>query len=256
MKSEARAASAAPAAPPPPAPPAPRSDWAYFVDLDGTLLDIAPSPGDVRLDAEVQALLAELSGFAGGAVALISGRSISDIGTLISEPCLPVAGQHGLERRDALGRITSHEEASNGLERAAGTLEREVKKYSGLLLEQKGLSLALHYRAVPELAGHVHTLMQRLCAELGPEYVLQEGKRVVELKPAGKDKGVAVQEFMQEPPFCGRTPVFLGDDATDEYAFAVVNDANGISIKVGPGKTGARWRLKDVRAVRRWLDIR
>ncbi|MGK2934528.1 MAG: trehalose-phosphatase [Gemmatimonadaceae bacterium] len=251
MKAEEEAVPAGPAAP-----PVPRADWAYFVDLDGTLLDIAPSPDEVHLDEAVQTLLTELSEFAGGAVALISGRSISDIAGLISEPCLPVAGQHGLERRDASGRVTAHQAESNGLALAAGALEREVKKYSGLLLEQKGLSLALHYRAVPELAGHVHTVMRRLCAELGPEYVLQEGKRVVELKPAGKDKGVAVQEFMQEPPFLGRTPVFLGDDATDEYAFAVVNEANGVSIKVGPGKTGARFRLKDVRAVRRWLDTR
>lgn len=251
MKAEEEIALAGPAAP-----PAPRADWAYFVDLDGTLLDIAPSPDEVHLDAEVQTLLTELSEFAGGAVALISGRSISDISALISEPCLPVAGQHGLERRDASGRITAHLEESNGLAFAAGALEREVKKYAGLLLERKGLSLALHYRAVPELASHVHTVMRRLCSELGPEYVLQEGKRVVELKPAGKNKGVAVQEFLQEPPFLGRTPVFLGDDATDEYAFAVVNEENGISIKVGPGKTGARFRLKDVRAVRRWLDTR
>lgn len=239
-----------------PAPPSPRPDWAYFVDLDGTLLDIAPTPSDVRLDEEVQTLLTELSAFAGGALALISGRSISDIGALISEPCLPIAGQHGLERRDAMGRITVHEVQSNGLERAAGLLEREVGRHSGLLLEQKGLSLAVHYRAAPELADHVHALMGELCAELGSGYVLQEGKRVMELKPAGKDKGVAVQEFMREPPFRGRTPVFLGDDATDEYAFAAVNDANGISIKVGPGKTGARFRLRDVRAVRRWLDTR
>lgn len=251
MKAEEAAAPPGPAAP-----PAPRADWAYFVDLDGTLLDIAPSPDEVRLDAEVQTLLTELSEFAGGAVALISGRSISDITGLISEPCLPVAGQHGLERRDAAGRITAHREESNGLAFAAGALEREVKKYSGLMLEQKGLSLALHYRAAPELGGHVHTVMRRICSELGPEYVLQEGKRVVELKPAGKDKGVAVQEFLREPPFLGRRPVFLGDDATDEYAFAVVNEADGISVKVGPGKTGARFRLKDVRAVRRWLDSR
>lgn len=237
-------------------PPAPRADWAYFVDLDGTLLDIAPSPDEVRLDSEVRTLLTELSEFAGGAVALVSGRSISDIGGLISEPCLPMAGQHGLERRDAAGHVTTHEMESNGLAQAAGALQREAAKYSGLLLEQKGLSLALHYRAAPELAGHVHTVMRRVCAELGPEYVLQEGKRVVELKPAGKDKGVAVREFMREAPFTGRTPVFLGDDATDEYAFAVVNEANGISIKVGPGETGARFRLRDVRAVRRWLDTR
>lgn len=251
MRAEAARARSLPAAP-----PKPRADWAYFVDLDGTLLDIAPSPADVRLDAEVRTLLTELSDFAGGAVALISGRSISDISALLAEPWLPVAGQHGLERRDAQGRVMVHEGAPNELRRASSRLEQEVARYPGLLLEQKGLSVALHYRAVPELGGHVHSLMRSLCAELGPEYVLQEGKRVVELKPAGKDKGVAVLEFMEEPPFRGRTPVFLGDDATDEYAFAVVNEADGYSIKVGPGESVARWRLKDVRAVRRWLHPR
>jgi trehalose 6-phosphate phosphatase len=249
-------AEATPAQPRTTAPPKPRADWAYFVDLDGTLLDIAPTPADVRLDAEVRTLLAELSDFASGAVALISGRSISDISALLTEPCLPVAGQHGLERRDALGRVTVHGGKPNGLQHAAKRLEREVEKRRGLLLEQKGLSVALHYRAVPELASHVHTLMRSLCAELGPEYVLQEGKRVVELKPAGKDKGVAVLEFLEEPPFRGRTPVFLGDDATDEYAFAVVNEVNGYSIKVGPGETVARWWLEDVAAVRHWLGAR
>lgn len=236
--------------------PEPREDWAYFVDLDGTLLDIAPSPADVHLDSEVQALLAELSGFTGGAVALISGRSIEDIGTLLSEPRLPVAGQHGLERRDAMGRVTVHEMETHGLEHAAARLTQEVERHPGLLLEQKGLSFALHYRAVPELADHVHALMSSVRAELGPDFVLQPGKRVVELKPAGKDKGVAVLEFMEEEPFRGRTPVFVGDDATDEYAFAVVNELNGYTIKVGEGETAARWRLPDVRAVRRWLNTR
>lgn len=236
--------------------PKPSADWAYFVDLDGTLLDIAPSPADVRLDTEVRTLLAELRDFAGGAVALISGRSISDIGTLLREPRLPIAGQHGLERRDAAGTITTHEMESHGLKRASLKLEAEVERHAGLLLEQKGLSLALHYRAAPDLARHVHEIMRSLCAELGPEYVLQAGKRVVELKPAGKDKGVAVLEFMEESPFRGRTPVFLGDDATDEYAFAVVNELDGYTIKVGTGDTVARWRLRDVRAVRRWLNTR
>lgn len=240
----------------PATPPKPRADWAYFVDLDGTLLDIAPSPTEVNVDQQTRVLLSELREFAGGAVALISGRSISDISSLLSEPRLPVAGQHGLERRDAAGRITIHEVESHGLERVSRTLEEEVERHPGLLLEQKGLSVALHYRAVPELAEHVHTLMRSACRELGPDYVLQEGKRVVELKPGGKDKGVAVLEFMDEVPFRGRTPVFLGDDATDEYAFAVVNELGGYSIKVGPGSSAACWRLRDVRAVRRWLETR
>lgn len=236
--------------------PKPRADWAYFVDLDGTLLDIAPSPTEVSFDEQARALLSELREFAGGAVALISGRSISDMDQMLGGPGLPLAGQHGLERRDARGRLVAHEMAPNGLAPVRDRLAAEVASHPGLLLEQKGLSVALHYRAAPHLADHVHELMRSLQAELGADYVTQDGKRVVELKPAGKDKGIAVMEFMDEPPFEGRTPVFVGDDATDEYAFAVVNELEGFSIKVGPGNTVARWRLPDVGTVRRWLAAR
>lgn len=236
--------------------PSPKADWAYFVDLDGTLLHIAPTPAEVQLDDEVRALLSELSDFAGGAVALISGRSISDISALVGEPRLPIAGQHGVERRGADGSITVHDVDTSGLARAATVLRLEVETNPGLLLEQKGLSLALHYRAAPQLAAKVHALMRSLGAELGPDYMLQEGKLVVELKPAGRDKGAAVLEFMDELPFRGRTPVFVGDDATDEYAFAAVNELGGYTVKVGPGETAARWRLRDVRAVREWLNAR
>lgn len=236
--------------------PRPRPEWAYFVDLDGTLLHIAPSPSEVSFDDDVRALLHELRRFAGGAVALISGRSISDISDMLGEPGLPLAGQHGLERRDAAGRIVTHDGDEAALATVRERLAAEVERHPDLLLEQKGLSVALHYRAAPHLADHVHTLMRSLTDELGPAFVTQEGKRVVELKPAGKDKGIAVMEFMDEEPFRGRTPVFVGDDATDEYAFAVVNDLDGYSIKVGPGETVARWRLPDVRAVRAWLDTR
>jgi len=91
-------------------------------------------------------------------------------------------------------------------------------------------------------------------AEIGPDYTIQPGKRIVELKPSGKDKGQAVAEFMAETPFKGRTPVFVGDDATDEYGFAVVNSLGGHSIKVGGGRSTAHWRLPDVEAVRSWLE--
>lgn len=249
-------AEGAPAVARPEALPRPRADWAYFVDLDGTLLDIAPSPDEVTFDDQARALLAELRRFAGGAVALISGRSIEDLERILGEEELPLAGQHGLERRDANGHTVAHETAGDGLAVARDRLVAEVAANPGLLLEQKGLSVALHYRAAPHLAGHAHSLMRDLQAELGPEYVTQEGKRVIELKPAGRDKGMAVAEFMREPPFEGRTPVFVGDDATDEYAFAVVNELDGHSIKVGPGDTTARWRLSDVAAVRRWLGAR
>ncbi|MGH7606055.1 MAG: trehalose-phosphatase, partial [Gemmatimonadales bacterium] len=126
----------------------------------------------------------------------------------------------------------------------------------GLLLEDKGLSLALHYRGAPRLASYAHRTARAMLAHLGAQYCVQRGKRVVELKPAGRDKGASIGEFMEEAPFRGRTAVFVGDDATDEYGFAAVNRLQGHSIKVGPGRTAARWRLRDVRAVEAWLERR
>ena len=106
---------------------------------------------------------------------------------------------------------------------------------------------------IPGLAGFVHQTMEALLPDLDGEYCLQLGKSVVELKPAGKDKGRALREFMAEPPFGGRTPVFVGDDASDELGFATVNQLGGHSIKVGAGDTVARWRLDNVHAVEQWL---
>ncbi len=96
--------------------------------------------------------------------------------------------------------------------------------------------------------------MRGVHAKMGPEYAILTGKRIIELKPSGKDKGEAVREYMEEEPFRGRIPVFVGDDLTDEHGFAVVNALGGHSIKVGAGRTAARWRLRDVRSVRVWLE--
>jgi trehalose 6-phosphate phosphatase len=234
-------------------PPPPRREWAYFFDIDGTLVDIADSPTGVRLDGDLGLLIAGLYHDAGGAVALISGRAIADIDALFPGHRLPTAGQHGLERRDAAGRISRHAFPSVQLERAHDRLADAAARHPKLLLEHKGLSLALHYRRAPHLAGYAHRLMHTIQARMGTQYCLQTGKRVVEMKPAGKDKGAAVLEFMQEPPFRGRTPVFVGDDVTDEYGFSAVNRLHGYSIKVGPGRTAAHWRVPDVAAVRAWL---
>ncbi|HYM60489.1 MAG TPA: trehalose-phosphatase [Thermoanaerobaculia bacterium] len=237
--------------------PAAVTGWAYFFDIDGTLVDIAGSPDSIRLDRALLCLLERLSHAAGGAMALISGRSIEDIDRLFigshAGSLLPVAGQHGIERRDASGRISYHEFPAERLAMPRDRLADAVARHRGLLLEDKGLSLALHYRRVPKLASYAHRLVRSLLAELGDDYCMQSGKRVVEIRPTGRHKGGAVREFMHEMPFRGRTPVFIGDDATDEDAFAVVNRLKGHSIKVGAGRTVAHWRLPDVRAVRTWL---
>jgi len=228
-------------------------EWAYFFDLDGTLLDFTDTPGGVRVDDALRAQIAALSGKTGGAVALISGRTLADIDRLLDGMRLPAAGQHGTERRDARGRITHHDFPRERLEWAHARLAEATAGRSGLSLEDKGLSLALHYRRAPRLGGYAHRLVRALIPTLGAEFCIQPGKRIVEVKPAGKDKGVALVEFMAEEPFRGRTPVFLGDDLTDEYGFEAVNRLGGQSIKVGPGRTAAMWRLPTVRAVRSWL---
>lgn len=229
-------------------------EWAYFFDIDGTLVDLAESPSDVQPDRDLRRLVADLFAQGGGAVALISGRSLTDIDRLFPRVQLPAAGQHGLERRDATGRLHLHPSAAESLDAIRVELREATARHPDLLLEDKGLSLALHFRRAPHLAGFAHRLMRSMQNRLGDEYCVQPGKRVVELKPAGRDKGVAILEFMQEVPFQRRTPVFLGDDATDEYGFDMVNSMNGHSVKVGPGATAARWRLGDVLAVRAWLD--
>lgn len=235
------------------APPPAQADWAYFLDVDGTLLDLAATPDGICVDSALPALLAALHQANGGAVALISGRSLSDLDRRLGLPALPKAGQHGLERRDAMGRLWLHATPPQAKHALQAALAPVLAAHPGLLLEDKGLSLALHYRQVPHLAAYVHELMQRLVAEIGDGLVIQEGKCVVEVKPAGIDKGVAVGEYLGEPPFAGRRPVFIGDDRSDAHGFAAVNERGGLSIGVGPGDFGARHGLDDVAAVRAWL---
>jgi trehalose 6-phosphate phosphatase len=227
--------------------------WAFFLDVDGTLLEYAPVPDGVRVTENLLDLLRCLRERTAGAVALISGRSVEDLDRLFSPLAFAAAGQHGTERRRADGSTTHHAPAVDALGRAAAHLVRLTTAHSGLVLENKGMTLALHYRLAPSLRPLAEREMRAIAATLGDAFELQKGKFVVEVKPSGKDKGGAIADFMLEPPFRGRQPVFLGDDLTDEAGFAIVNQLGGHSIKVGPGITRARWRLFDAAAVRRWL---
>ncbi len=235
-------------------PPAPCAECAFFLDVDGTLIEIADTPSTVRVDMELLELIGRLFRISGGALALVSGRSISDLEELLGTPRLPLAGQHGLERRDSAGRLWIHAAPPGAKCAIKEELAPVLARHSGLLLEDKGLTLALHYRQAPHLAAYAHRLMARLMQEAGGELELQKGKRVIEIKPAGIDKGTAVAEYLTESPFRGRHPVFIGDDLNDEHGFAEVNRVGGISIKVGPGASCARYRLPHVAAVRHWLN--
>ena len=234
-------------------PPPPRLDWAYFLDVDGTLIDIADTPDAVHVDDALLALIARLQRASGGAVALVSGRALSFLDHRLGALHLPVAGQHGLERRDASGRVWMHAAPPAARSAIKAALAPVLARYPGLLLEDKGLTLALHYRLAPQLASYAHRLMARLAVAANAGLEVQRGRRVAEIKPAGVDKGAAVAAYLAEPPFARRRPVFIGDDLNDEHGFAEVNRLDGISIKVGKGASCARYRLADVAAVRRWL---
>ncbi len=235
--------------------PKARDRWAYFLDVDGTLIDLAETPDGIRFDDHVLDLFEGLYRACDGAVALVSGRSISDLDRRIGHVRMPRAGQHGLERRDTSGRLWLHPTPPDAKRNIREALQPILRRHPGLLMEDKGLTLALHYRRAPRLAGYVHRVMRQMVASTGGVLELQCGKCVVEAKPAGVDKGTAVTEFLSEAPFRHRRPVFIGDDCNDEHAFAAVNAAGGISIKVGQGRSCARYRLPDVASVRQWLAL-
>jgi len=227
--------------------------WAYFLDVDGTLIHIANTPQAILVEPALLNLIGELHRASGGAMALVSGRAISDLQHHLGMCHLPMAGLHGLERRDSTGRLWIHAAPPSTKSAIKATLAPVLQKHPGLLLEDKGLTLALHYRQAPTLASYIHQLMQGLAARSGENLELQRGKFVVELKPAGIDKGTAITEYLSESPFKDRRPVFIGDDQNDEHGFAAVNQAGGISIKVGKGPSCALFRLPDVAAVHHWL---
>jgi trehalose 6-phosphate phosphatase len=228
-------------------------DWALFLDVDGTLLDIAPHPAAVKVDAPLRQLLGRLRTASGGALALVSGRSVADVESLFAPLALCVAGQHGAERRDFGGRLLRQVRQPVGLRVAAERLGRFAAERPGLVLENKGLNIAVHYRNAPACERELAEEFARIIAELGEDFELQPGKMVFELKPVGQSKGAAIAAFMREEPFQGRVPVFVGDDLTDESGFAATNKLGGHSIKVGAGDSVASWRLPDTDGVRAWL---
>lgn len=229
------------------------ADCAFFLDIDGTLLEIAEHPYAIRADPELRLLLRGLHDATGGAMALISGRSVAYIDRLLASANFCVAGQHGAERRDATGTLHRHFLSLRKLRRAGRRLRQMVSAHPDLVLEDKGMSLALHYRLAPELGGQVQDVMRGLAEDLGEGFEVQEGKMVFEIKPSGRNKGTAIAAFMDEKPFHGRLPVFIGDDLTDEIGFDLVNRIGGHAVKVGEGPTAARLRLADASAVRGFL---
>ncbi|MDB5858096.1 MAG: otsB [Ramlibacter sp.] len=224
---------------------------ALFLDFDGTMVDIAPQPSAVHVPEPLLDALRHVQLYLGGAVAVISGRPIAQIDEFLAPLRLPVAGVHGAERRRADGTVSLLD--THPLDRVEEVARALAAQHSRLLIEDKRGSLALHYRMAPELEPVVLRAMQE-AVDASPGLTLLRGKMVAEAKPGGASKGRAIEDFLQELPFSGRRPVFIGDDVTDEAGFLTVQRLGGVGIKVGDGPTMASGRLADPPALRRELE--
>jgi trehalose 6-phosphate phosphatase len=217
-----------------------KDDWALFLDFDGTVVDIAESADAVDVPPRLPFLLDELSRLLGGALALVSGRKVAAIDAMLKPMRFHIAGVHGLEYRSG-GRIRLCDPDSHAdFRRGALELADHLGRLDGIVVEDKGCAIAVHWRLAPESGDLVLDALNNFVTELGPAYRLQCGKAVAEVLPAQYDKGQAIRSFMAEPPFFGRRPMFIGDDVTDEAGFRVVNALEGLSVRVGRGVTGAR----------------
>jgi trehalose 6-phosphate phosphatase len=237
------------------APPDPGADdgWALFLDVDGTLLDFASTPQDVHVDARLHEDLASLRERLRGAVALLSGRSLQQIDQLFGWSDHAAAGLHGAQLRRADGSVRE-DDGETRIATLRALAEPRVDALPGVLLEDKRQALALHYRNAPNQREPVERLAKELLRHAGGGYALQHGNHVVELKPAGFDKGCALAALMESAPFRGRQPWMLGDDLTDEHAFEEANARGGVSVIVGARRpTQANFAVSDPAAVRIWL---
>ncbi|WP_224000109.1 trehalose-phosphatase [Aureimonas sp. SA4125] len=236
-------------------PPALRAEaHAVFLDFDGTLVEFDDDPGNVAIKPSALACLEALQRSHDGALAIVSGRRIADLDRFLAPLAFVAAGVHGLERRLVPGGGITMLAGSEALDTLRAGLSEPLAASPALHLEDKGTALVIHYRTAPELAGHAKAMMQAAIAG-SDDLVLMQGEGIVEVHPAGMDKGRAVADLMGAKPFAGRIPVYVGDDVTDEFALDYVRGAGGISVKIGAAHSTAEFRLKDVTALHRWLGV-
>lgn len=236
----------------PPPKPLQLAGAALFLDIDGTLAPIAARPQDVRPDARRTKLLEKLRERLSGRLAVVTGRTLADVDRILEGRITCVAAVHGLVRRDCDGSL--HEpDPHSALPAVAQTLRTFAARDSGLIVEEKGASVALHFRLARSYAAQARVLSQRLADETG--LFLQHGDMVEELRTPGPTKGDSIRGFMETAAFAGATPVFAGDDVTDEHGFDEVERLGGFGVLVGrPRQTHARFGLRNVEDVMAWLE--
>lgn len=230
-------------------------DVAILLDVDGTILDIAPTPHSVLVPETLLRTLSLVGQLTQGAMALVSGRPIANLDLIFAPLCLPAIGGHGAEIR-ADPRQKHYEQRATSLDRSLKLKLMEIaRRYDGVATEDKGYSLALHYRLALDQGLNVVDDVFRVCKGYPPDaFELLTGKAVIEVKSVGFNKGSAVRELMTHPPFSGRAPIFIGDDITDEAAFEVMPEFNGFAISVGRKVPGVDAVFRAPEDVRRWLE--
>jgi trehalose 6-phosphate phosphatase len=229
--------------------------FAVLLDVDGTILDIAPTPDQVKVPQSLLRTLTAIRDHVDGALALVSGRPVADLDIIFKPLQLAAIGGHGAEirpRGDASAPQRHAKSLDPGLKRRLTDI---AARRPGVTIEDKDYSLALHYRQAPAQGADVVDEVKRACEGLSPrEIEVLPGRAVIEVKSAGFNKGTAVRLLMSHPPFAGRRPIFIGDDKTDEAAFAVVPEFDGIAVSVGRQVPGAEDRFKSPSEVRQWLE--
>jgi trehalose 6-phosphate phosphatase len=236
-----------------PSPPAGLLDRAsLFLDLDGTLLELIDQPAEVSADAELRELITALGTRLEGRLAIVSGRSLAQIDGILGEVAaeLAVSGSHGCEHR--WRGVAARPNRPHTLDLAAEKIRPLADRHSGVLVEEKSFGVAIHYRMAPAAEHEAHTLAGALAGEL--DLFLQPGNMMVELRVAGGDKGRAIHRLMERPPMRGTTPVFIGDDLTDEPGFVAARGLGGHGIMVGPPRpTAADYGIGCPADLRAWL---
>jgi trehalose 6-phosphate phosphatase len=227
---------------------------AVLLDIDGTLLDLAPTPREVWVPPGLSTTLNRLLDRTAGALALVSGRSLNDIDLIFAPEQYPAVGGHGAEMR-----ISGDSEA---VATYAAPMDKELKRRlaaiaklsPGILLEDKGYSLALHYRLAPHAEKAIYAAVSLIRADLPNAPIeVMPGKCVCEIKHSGFNKASGVRELMSHQPFKGRRPIFIGDDVTDESVFAIMPELGGVAFSVGRRAQGVANHFDEPRDVREWL---
>lgn len=235
-------------------------DYCLLLDVDGTLLDIAPHPDAVFVPPLLVPTLAQLHDDLGGALALVSGRTIGRLDELFSPLALPAVGVHGAELRlphapvQAIGDEEGSASARAALQQARAALSQRMPGWEGCVLEDKGQALAVHYRGAPRHAREIEEVLHAL-ASGDRQLTVLAGKCVYELKAAAHTKGAGIARLRRSAPFAGRAVIYVGDDVTDESGFEYANAVGGYSIRVGASApTAARFTVDAPAQVRGWLE--